>query len=607
MSQTATRRKPDALEILDFFCDRAQYRPGEPIALTLEIDNHDGTQGRGRCRLELIRLNHTVEELVLDEDFAPGRRKVTFSLEPRTEHLAGFGVELTIEVEGEPAAIASTAFDVAAEPSARMRYGFLSDFTTEELGKTEDVELLAKLHITHVQFYDWMYRHDTLVPPSRHFTDPMGKSGDLEVIEEKISACRALGIRSIAYGAVYAATKEFFELHRDWALYHVDGTPYCFIGRFYIMNVGRRSPWSNHITAQFKEVISQLGFDGIHMDTYGFPKRALGLDRRGRDEQAPAVGGPAPNVDRSADLTVVELREELPRLIEQTRETVGDESTLIFNNVGAWPMETTAAAPQDAVYIEVWSPYTGYHHLVELIASARKLGGGKPVILAAYLPAFKEADSDQALLEAEHSALLATAVITSAGGSHLLLGEEAGLLTEAYYVDHATLRPAFLKTMRRYYDFLVRYSELFFDAGLVDVTSSHLGVEFPDYSVEGAPITQIGEAGRVWVTIHESAERRVISLVNLVGLKDDRWNAGHAPSPPQSELRVRARVLRKVDSIYAASPDSPSLRAYPLSHTRHASFEAASVGGPESADGEVYTVTLPVLRTWTVIVIELGE
>lgn len=602
MMQTSREQSP--LQILDFFCDRAQYRPGESIGLVLEVDNRDKAGVRGCCRLTLIHLDQTVQELVLDEELAPGVQRITLSLEPRSEPLAGFGVELTIEVDDRRHAVASTAFDVAADRSARIRYGFLSNFTTEELGKTEDVELLAKLHINHVQFYDWMYRHDTLVPPSRHFADPMGKRGDLEVIKEKIAACKSQGIRSIAYGAVYAATKEFFELHPDWALYHSDGTPYCFIERFYIMNISRHSLWSNHITEQFRQVIGQLGFDGIHMDTYGFPKRALAFSRGDGEEPVPAAGAWASDDRRK--LPVVELREELPALIEQTRETVGGEATLIFNNVDAWPMETTAAAPQDGVYIEVWSPHTRYRHLVELIASARRLGGGKPVILAAYLLPFKGADSEQALIEAEHSALLATAVITSAGGSHLLLGEEAGLLTEAYYVDHATLRPAFLEKMRRYYDFLVRYSELFFDSALVDVTTSHLGVEFPDYSVDGVPVSATGEAGRVWVTVHESAERRVISLVNLIGLEDDRWNTGHAPAPPQSGLRVSARVLEGVGSIYTASPDSDSLRAHRLPYSRHAGFEEATAARPETADGEVYSVTLPVLRTWAVIVVELG-
>jgi dextranase len=161
--------------------------------------------------------------------------------------------------------------------------------------------------------------------------------------------------------------------------------------------------------------------------------------------------------------------------------------------------------------------------------------------------------------------------------------------------------------MRRYYDFLVRYSELFFDAELIDVTTTHLGVEFPDYSVDGVPVSATGEAGRVWVTVHESVKHRVISLVNLIGLDDDRWNSGHTSAPPQPVLRVSARVLERVESIYTASPDSDTLRAQKLPYSRHAGFPEASAAAPETANGEVYATILPELRTWAVIVIKVGR
>lgn len=65
---------------------------------------------------------------------------------------------------------------------------------------------MCALHLNAVQFYDWMYRHDKLLPDSELYSDPMGRPTSLAVIEGKIAACKKLGMRPFAYGAVYAAT-----------------------------------------------------------------------------------------------------------------------------------------------------------------------------------------------------------------------------------------------------------------------------------------------------------------------------------------------------------------------------------------------------------------
>jgi dextranase len=583
-------------EILDLYCDRAQYRPGEAVVLVLEVDSHRTDEVSVRGVIELWRLGVRVDEVEFERRITPGMQSLIVRLDPRNEGSAAFGVDLTLAGPHGAPLRASTAFDVAADPGARIRYGFLSDFAATELGRNADVELLAKLHVNYLQFYDWMYRHDSLVPSTRHYTDPMGKESDLEVVRGKIDACHAAGIRAIAYGAVYAATAEFFEKHREWGLYHRDGTPYCFIDRFYIMDITRDSPWSAHIVGQFREVVERLGFDGIHMDTYGFPKRAF------------SYPGGAPREGRGG--RVVDLGSEFPYLIAQTRAALGANRTLIFNNVGGWPIETTAGAPQDAVYVEVWKPFDRYHHLADLVSAAKRLGGGKPVILAAYIEPFDSTDSEESLSGAEQAALLATAVITSSGGYHLLLGEEGGLLMRAYYVDHATARPSFLRRLRNYYDFIVRYTEIFFDKDLIDVTTSHFGVEFPEYAVQGAPTTQTGEAGRVWVTIRESPARKVLTFVNLVGLTDDRWNIGQKVPKALFDLRVEARVMSDVTTVYAASPDLDGSRPLPLAFSLNADFAYSTSADPtlpetETDKAEIVTTTLPELRAWAILIIEL--
>jgi dextranase len=90
---------------------------------------------------------------------------------------------------------ARTAFDVSSGPDEYVRNGFLSDFSAGDEGDEAGAESLARYHITHVQFYDWMYRHHELLPPSDEFTDPMGRKLSLRAVRSKARACRERGMR----------------------------------------------------------------------------------------------------------------------------------------------------------------------------------------------------------------------------------------------------------------------------------------------------------------------------------------------------------------------------------------------------------------------------
>ena len=158
--------------------------------------------------------------------------------------------------------------------------------------------------------------------------------------------------------------------------------------------------------------MEEMGFDGIHMDTYGFPKTAYSHLREPPE--------------------LVRLDEELPSLIRQARQSLtaaGKTPYLVFNNVGNWPVYSTADAPQDAVYIEVWSPYERYFQIAQLIQEAKMLAGReKPIILAAYLKPFREENREAAMAAAQ----ILTAAIVSNGAYHLLLGENKAEIGRAH-------------------------------------------------------------------------------------------------------------------------------------------------------------------------------
>ena len=187
-----------------------------------------------------------------------------------------------------------------------------------------------------------------------------------------------------------------------------------------------------------------------------------------------------------------------PVLIENTRkalEATKPDIALIFNNVGNWPVDSVATTSQDAIYIEVWKPHERYHHIREVLQWAQHAGKGKPVILAAYLQAFR---TDPVPERAHNSALLLTAIIAAHGGYHLLAGENSGVLTQAYYVDYFKINEVFTRKLRDYYDFNIRYANLLYAAELKDVSMTHADGDNLEYVFDNLDYSTYGEAGKVW-------------------------------------------------------------------------------------------------------------
>lgn len=551
----------------------AQFKTNEPVRLRLELRSLSKEKSALEAEIKMSRLTRTVEEkrLYISLD---GFESKSFDLEfsARCDDFGGYGADVSIFEGGTCVETGSTAFDVVSSWKNATRYGFLSDFGSDE-NDDGDVESLLKLHINLVQFYDWVYRHDDYIPPDKDYKDLMGKSHSLDVLERKIKLCHRSGMKALGYGAVYASSGAYSDSHAQSGLYTSSGGVYKFIDIFSIMNVSPDSPWHSHIIGEYKKALDNVGFDGIHMDTYGYPK--TGFSRINGEEKEER------------------LDELFPVLIKDTRaelKKINPDCCLIFNNVCNWPVQATAKSDVDAVYIEVWEPYERYFHIQQLIAWAKYFGGGKPVILAAYLKPFKEKGCEE---EAENAALLLTAVISASGGYHLLLGEKNGVLTQGYYPDYSTMRDEFDKRIRRYYDFIVRYCEILFDDTLSDVSMTHSAGDNREYIFKNAEFSPYPQAGRIFTLIKENKDKKVIHLINFTGNGDDYWNRGKKTPAIRRNIKICAEVLRKPLRVYTASPDFDGCRPHSLPFTVE-----------DGKRGKTVTVSLPELKYWSAVVMD---
>jgi dextranase len=564
---------------LEVVPSKAQFRPGDALTFQLQFGGE-----------HMVRDN-TYSWYMYDEDqliqqgegfLTSGMGLTSKVLEvPAVANGSGaYGLFITLETTSGHIH-AETAFDIAEHWREAPRYGFLSDFSPEEIGKLDDVEFLNKHHINLVQLYDWMYRHDRLLADTAEFIDPLGRSISHLVVSEKVEALREHGMASIAYAAVYGSLPDYAKQHPDQMLYQNDGKPHSLGEFFYIMDISTDSDWAQHIVHEFGQAIQVMGFDGLHLDQYGFPKKAI-RQKDGKSE-------------------VVSLKELYPSFINMVSDTMKHQFDqhvgLIFNNVSNYPTHTTATASQDIMYIEVWDPVSRLRELKLVIDNAR-LWSGKQVVLAAYLPAFHpERPVDPA--QAEIGATLTMAVIFASGGHHLLLGEHGNVLADPYYPHYGVMSEQLMRRTRHYYDYIVMYRNLLYDHELDDVSMTFAGGINTEIVLSSGdiPFKPNGEIGTVWTIVKEKPGIMIIHLINLLGVDNDLWHEAKAHKPePVNDIEIRLECWETIDRIYWASPDGDSIKPESLE------FDYI----PKSSSGGLYVrCTVPRVDYWTMVCIKL--
>ena len=561
--------------------DRGQYRPGETASLVVRVSGPVGGRAVLRVRLTERAQNLASLEQPLGLD-ASGvwAGAVPWPLPTDGPTWRAFGADLTLlDDTGAETAWYSTAFDVAPHWQAAPRYGVLTDFAPlGPDGSAEDdrsLEQLLALHINCVQFYDWMYTHHTYVPPTEVFDDPLGRKLDFGRLRRRVAGCRNLGMAPIAYASVYGGEEPFAGDHPDWLMRDADGQPMSLGGTFFIQDPSPQSGWRRHLMGQYQAAM-ELGFLGLHCDTYGSPKSGVVHRADGRRE-------------------VVHLKNVFPGFMAEADALTrahDQQGGAIFNCVGAWPLEAMADAAGAALYIEVWPPMVSYRDLYELVMRAHRLKPRRPIVLAAYLSAFHR---DRRRPEGAMDGLrLASAAVFASGGYHLLPVEGDGILGDAYYPLFSRLDGRDWDVLRRYWDFQTRYGPLLADPDALDITTTHLGGEVRECRISGAAISPLGEPGTLWTLAKEGEGYTTLHFINLTGVKEPVWN-GPQPEPPRTEpLTVELEAVTPPSAVWTASPDRDGGRPRPAEHRL---VRRENVG-------QVLQVDVPPVDAWTMLVVE---
>ncbi|MDR1078623.1 MAG: hypothetical protein LBL55_08195 [Propionibacteriaceae bacterium] len=401
---------------------------------------------------------------------------------------------------------------------------------------------------------------DQPTQPEQSYLDPLGNPVCLTTVRGLIAGLDAIGAAGFGYVAVYGIPRSERQEWNDVTLFRGDGQPYDLGSGFLTIADPSADRWREHLVAEIRRAVARVGFPGLHLDQYGWPKAAL-----------------------RADGTVTDLALSLPELLAQIAAAVPD-TELIFNNVNGFPLEATARSRQAALYCEVWPPRTDYLDLADLVTRSRA-AGPLPVIVSAYLSCYL----DEPVERADQALKLAQATLFSGGASHLVAGQAGQLLTDPYYPRNHSAADSTVATLTRYADALVRYGDLLVAPEVVDVTGAYFGAYNGDIIVEGPPGLKLShrpEPGAVWVRVTRGPAGLTVHLINLTDQTETAWDRGKTPVTPLSGLSLHSRRLRPTPvPVLAADPDRPG----PMTAL------TGAVDGPDQV------TALPSLGTWLIL------
>lgn len=564
--------------IRDVVPDKGRYAPGETARIRIDL-NEIGPETNAFLS---VRFKHLEKDLHRILRRVENTHAFVFPWKVPADDFRGYGVDVDLIVDGKIRDSRSTALDVSSDWTHFPRMGFFSEYPE---GDEADALAagLATFHLNAIQFYDWKWTHDRLVPygadgqPLNVFTQVGGRVQSFQTVKDKIAAVQARNMAALSYTLMYGDSGNAEPEHVDWAAFKTPhSTNFADIrkhdaGNYQIWVMDVSNPdWKAHIFGQFAEAMDQAGFDGIHLDN---------------------LGG-AWCYKFNSDVGIPE-REEFPKFIAEARAFLRRKhpgAIVTHNDVMGNYLPEIARSDAAVYYSEVWSRHS-YRDLRDNVREVRAAAPDKAIVFAAYInrkPWDEMGDPAQPPLSTyvnDASARLLDAVLFAHGAGHIELGDDGQLLVNEYFPARAPrMHPGLSRALRDTYDFAVRYGEFFF-AGLRE---AELRVDSPTHR-----LSPDGEAGAIWTAARERADGTLaLNLINLNGV-DDQWRNPCANPTPQKNIALRIRTDRPFRRAFLATPDDGLGRLRPLP------FQSGA-----DAIGAFVELAVPRLDFWDLVVLE---
>ncbi len=466
---------------------------------------------------------------------------------------------------------------VGAHPGERPVHGFATSYTDDTVD-----EVLAwnrALRSTVVQAYDWMDTYTEPLGPASGWQDPSHRPVSMSALRSLADGLAAEGAVAHAYAPIYAVGNDFADAHPEMLLYESDGKPVRFLDQIVLANPADPK-WQQHFIAAYGAACDAIGFTGLHVDTYGYPRIACD------------ASGTSVDMRLAYEVFLRALRAGRPR------------DLISFNQVDGVPSAARLSSEPVFRYCEVWPPNDEWRHFEGLLdrsagLSGRLGAGSRPegVVrgsIACYPPVWgidtPGGPIDAALRsDALRTALCTEAIVTLLGASALIFGDRHAALCDPYYPKHARLDPAEAKTVLEWRRFALRCRDLFMEGE--DTSWYEIGDENGSVSVEAvAPVRPEPVGGALFARVAHTESSVAIGVVDLTGSMNGRW----------SDRTARGTVRNATVRVLVDHPDSWSARAAILGDSE-GRFGAISSREVAHRQGRALEFELPIADGWSVL------
>jgi dextranase len=418
---------------------------------------------------------------------------------------------------------------------------------------------LRQLRCTVVQVYDWMERYSQPLGATESYLDPLDRPIELSDLRSLIKGIRENGAVAQAYAPVCAADEAFADEHPSWLLRRNDGATESLGSLLQIMDPGNVE-WQSHWIDVYGRALDSLGFNGLHLDTYGYPRMPLSAD------------GAVVSIDVGYESFVSAVRAARPA------------DVISFNQVNGVPRGFVPPSPPGFRYAEVWPPNDLWRHLEGLLARSAGEAPAQGDTLAIYPPVW-DGERNSAL----RTAVLSEAIVTTLGAGVLIWGDDRGVLCHPYYVEHEKLHDGESDVVLQWHRFALRCRDLFRHG--VDTSWYELDDENASVVVSWSGVTSPEPlGGTVFARVRRRESSVVVSILDLSGAAQGSWRHGSDAGS------CREAVV----TVLVDSPERWSAQAAVLGSDggRFASLHAQEVAHRE---GRAISCSVPLVDGWSVV------
>ena len=185
---------------------------------------------------------------------------------------------------------------------------------------------------------------------ARRLAGPLGRPVSFDALRALASGIRGQGAVAHAYAPVYAVDLPFAADHPELLMYRNDGAPQSFFD-FIQLADPLNLEWQRHFADAYGRAADAVGFNGFHIDTYGYPRQAT--DRNGH------------RIDMGA------AYESFLSFFRSRRP----HDLVSFNQVNGVPSAIELAPGPRFRYCEVWPPNGAWRHLEGLMDRSAGVAG----------------------------------------------------------------------------------------------------------------------------------------------------------------------------------------------------------------------------------------